>query len=684
MLMGLPVFDQPEHWGSAAGFVAYEQPGAVCVVPTSLWPEPLQVDQYLTERDDRIAWYTVVSAAFTIYEDLRSPARARPVPLGSGLVRLTAPAAAGVPAAALTPQPCDPATGAVLPTLVRLDGVAGDLLVGALRGGLQTLGAVMLVTLRGVAARCSGTLVVDVDALREGIGIGPVPPDVLLDRAAAGLPGVTVTGGPTDERVMATAVVDRVVARLATPAFFDANPAGSELAGGLAAGGDPDQGGWLFAPDGRGPTKLTWDLSEPVMAIRLLRLSCDPVLGGSGTDAVIRQHEVASLTDGRERLLVYTTLPMLPGGVVTALATLTAPPTPPARPFETEVTAQLQPLTPTEALLHLSPGEPLVYDLQGSVVLDTDRGPRECRGAARSVTGDSTPVVAAADLGLRLIPVHATGGLLRFADVTVNASTTRWVGDPAVFVSSAKLSPSADADAWLAVPRDATEVTVQAVATTRGAHPRTVIQALPDAAVWLDPFSFTDPAWDSGQESEEEAVIVVDAGGLRVAGLHGGHVWQFLPLTAGPVRNESGEPQLNVIEAGGLALLMITTALEVSDTAQATARGAALKAGAPDDVRLSPAAFDVQGSAELLIMRNGQQRPLAASVPSGTVSQDAIFSVTLTEADLSVVHRALAGEAGLLAVRYLLRPLGSGALVVALSANSIPVPVVTDASTWRQ
>jgi hypothetical protein len=681
MFAGLPDFGRPERFDRAEGFAAFEQPGAVCAVPGSLKAEPLQIDQYLQERDDGIAQFTLVTAAFTIEDDVSSPPRVRPTPLGSGQVRLVAPAAVGLPAAVLAPQQCDAATGAVLPTLVRLDGVAGDLLVGALRGGLQALGAVMLVTVRGVAARCSGTLTVDADALRQGIGIAPVRPDDLLDRAAAGLRGVRVTGGPADERVLATAVVDRIVARMATPAFLDAVPADSAAAGGAAAGGGATEGGWLFARDGRGPTTLTWDLTEPVVAVRLLRLACDPVLGGSGAEAVVCEHEVPPLTDGREHLLVHNTLPVLPAGVVTALATLTAPPAPPARPFEAEVAAELQPLTPTEATLHLAPGEPLVFDLEGAAVMDTDSGPRTIRGTARRVTGDLTPVVTSADLGLRLIPVHATRGLLDLADVTVTARATRWSRDPAVFVSIVALSPPAQDDAWLAVPRDAAEVTIEAAATTRGAHPRTVTQALPDAAVWLDPFSFTDPPWDSGQEEEE--VLVVEAGGLRAAGPKSGADWRFLPLEAGPVRNESGAPQLNLIEAGGLAMLMVTTALEVSDAAQAAVRQAALKAGASDDVRLSPAPFEVQNSAELLIMRDGYQQPLATSAPSGTVSQDAVFSVTLTEADLSVVHRSLAGEAGLLTVRYLLRVGATGPVAEALSGGSGPESVVTDASTWR-
>ncbi|WP_129337062.1 hypothetical protein [Cellulomonas endophytica] len=678
MLMGLPDLGRPEVVGATAGFAVHERPGEVCAVPTSLRAEPLEVDQYLQERDGEVARFTVLSAAFTIEDDAGRPPRVRPAPLRSGRVRLVAPAAVGLPPDLLAPQPFDAATGAVLPTLVRLDGVAGDLLVGALRGGLQTLGAVVLVTVRGVAPRCPGTLTVDVDALLQDVGTAPVRPDDLLDRVADGLPGVSVTGGPADARGSAAAVVDRLVTRLAVPAFLDDATTTPRAGEGPTGHVDGTQGGWLFTPEPR--TTLTWDLAEPVAAVRLVRLACDPVRGGSGPDAVVREHGVPPLTDGREPLVVHATMPVLPAGVLVATATLTAPPAPPARPFRAEVVAQLRPPAPAGATLRLAPGEPLVYDLTGAAVMDTDRGPRTIRGPARHVVGDPTPVVVPADLGLRLVAVHATRGLLDRADVTVTARASRWVRDPAVFVSVAALGVSGDGDAWLAVPRDAAEVTVQAVATTRGAHPRTVAQPLPDAAVWLDPFSFTDPPWAA---EEEEDVLVVEAGGLRAVGPKGGSEWRFLPLQAGPVRTESGAPQLNLIEAGGLAMLMVTTALEVSDAAQTAVREAAVAAGAADDVRLQPAPFEVEGSAELLLVRDGQERSLAASAPSGTVSQDASFSVTLTADDLSVVHRALAGEPGLLTVRYLLRVAATGPLAESPSGGPGPVAVVTDAATWR-
>lgn len=671
MFTGLPDFGRPERSGVAEGYIAYEQPGVLSVVPGSLRAAPLQVDQYLQERDGGIAQFTLVTAGFTLDTAMDTTTRdadrprllARPAPLGEGLVRLVAPADLGVPAAALAPQPCDAAAGAVLPTLVRLDGVAGDLLIGSLRAGLLTLGAVALVTVRGLATRCPGTLTVDVDALLAGLGPVPVTPRELEERARAGLPGITVTRGPDDVHLVSAAVIDRIVTRLAEPAFHD----------------DSD-GGWQFPATGVGPTTLTWDLTEPVAAARLLRLACDPVLGEGG-DAAVRQHTAPPLTDGREQLVVHSTMPALPAGVVAASVKLTAPPAPPDRPFEAETTVHLVPPRPAPATLRLAPGEALAYDLEGSAVVETDRGPRTLTGAARRVTADPTPVVTPADLGLRVIPVQATDDLLDLADVTVTARATRATRDPAVFISRGPL-PADAGRAWLAVPRDAFEVTVEAEATTRGPDPRTVRQSLPDAAVWLDPFSFTDPPWgDDG--SDEEQLLVVEAGGLRAVGRKGGADWRFLPLTAGPVRDAGDSPQLSLLEAAGMAMLMVTTALQVSDAAQDAARKACVAAGAAGDVRLSPAPFEVEGSARLLLLRDGQLRELASVIPSGTVTQDAAFSVTLTEADLAVVHQSLAGQAGLLAVHYLLRVAASGPQAVALAGGSDPVLVATDASTWR-
>ncbi|MFD2081354.1 hypothetical protein SAMN05421678_13210 [Actinopolymorpha cephalotaxi] len=664
MFTGLPDFGRPERSGVAEGYVAYEQPGMLSVAPTSLSPEPLQVDQYLQERDGGIAQFTLVAAGFsfetstTATDPATDTAHSRPAPLGEGWVRLVAPADLRLPSTALVPQPCDAVAGVVLPTLVRLDGVAGELLVGTLRAGLRTLGAVALVTVRGVAARCQGRLTVDVDALSNGIGPAPVRPANLEEWARAGLPGVTVTEGPGDVHLLASAVVDRIVARLAAPVFVD-----------------EEEGGWQFAEQVRTST-FTWDLTEPVLAVRLLRLTCDPVLGERG-DAVVRRHEVPPLTDGREQVTVHSTLPAMPAGAVVASVRLTAPPAPPVRPFAAAATARLVPPTPASATLHLAPGEALAYDLEGSVVLETDQAPRTVAGQSRRVTADSTPVVTPADLGVRLISAHATGELLGLANVTVTARA-RVAEDPAVFVSRASLSVD-DTRAWLAVPREAIDVAVEAEATTRGPDPRSVRQALPDAAVWLDPFSFTNPPW----VEPDDRVLVVDSAGLRVAGPKAGADWRFLPLTAGPARDASGSPQLSLIEAAGLAMLMVTTSLGVSDAAQETARQACVAAGAAADVRLSVAPFEVEGAVQLLVLRDGQMVTLAAVGSSNTVTQDASFSTALAETDLATVKRALAGEAGLVAVHYLLRVAATGPQALALAGGSGAVLVVTDASTWR-
>ena len=666
MFTGLPDFGRPGRSGVAEGYLAYEQPGVLSVVPGSLSPELLQVDQYLQERDDGIAQFTLVTAGFTFEtamdttsRDVESPPlRARPAPLGEGWARLVAPSDLGVPAGAFAPQPCDAAAGIVLPIVVRLDGVAGELLVGALRAGLQTLGAVALVTVRGVATRCPGTLTVNVGALLSGIGTSPVRPRDLVDRVRAGSPGITVTGGPDDDDLVAAAVVDRIVTRLAAPVFMD----------------DAD-GGWQF-PEAD-PATFTWDLAEPVMAGRLLRLTCDPVLGKGGDEAV-RRHEAPPLTDGREQVTVYSTLPAMPAGVVAAEVRLTAPPVPPDRPFAAEATADLVPPAPATAALHLAPGEALVYDLEGSAVLETDHAPRTVTGADRRVTGDSTPVVTPADLGMRVIPVHATDDLLALADVTVTARATRLSRDPSVFISRASL-PVGTSQAVLAVPRDAFKVTVEAEATTRGPGPRSVRQPLPDAAVWLDPFSFTDPPW----AEPDDQFLVVEAAGLRVAGRKGDADWRFLPLTAGPVRDAAGSQQLSLIEAAALAMLMVTTSLQVSDAAQETAHQACVAAGAAGDVRLSPAPFEVEGPAELLVLRDGQLSSLATARTSNTITQDASFSVSLAETDFGTVKRALAGEAGLLAVHYLLRVAATGPGPLALAGGPGPVLVAADASTWR-
>ena len=125
------------------------------------------------------------------------------------------------------------------------------------------------------------------------------------------------------------AVLDRVTTRLASPAFDD-NDLGV---------------GWRFPEAWDGHTTLTWDLSSIGPARRLLRLTCDPLVGEAGTE-VVRDHQAPPLTDGRETVLVHTTVPEGTAGLVAVSVRLTAPPVPPARPFEAEVSGLLKPPEP--------------------------------------------------------------------------------------------------------------------------------------------------------------------------------------------------------------------------------------------------------------------------------------------------------------------------------------------------
>ncbi len=668
-LTGLPDFGQPQRFGVVSGYAAYELPGVVAALPTGLSPAPvdgatgpLLVDQYLQERDGAVEEFAVVTAAFVLDVPLDSEVLARPAPLGDGRVRLTAPADLGFPADGLAEQPFDAAAGRVLPTLLRLDGVGGALFVGALDAGLLSLGAVAGVTVRGVAARCPGTVEVDVDKLLAGLGDGPRSVAELEDLAAAGLPGVTVQGGPSDADLVGAAVLDRLVTRLARPGF----------------GADLDAA-WTFPETWDGQTTLTWRLDEPVAALRLLRLVCDPVQASGGHHGdVVRRHTARPLTDGHERVVVHTTMPSLPAGVVAATVRLVAPPVPPDRPFPAEATVRLAPPATAEAVLELAPGEALTYDLQADAVVDATGGPVSLTGGPRRVEGDTTPVVTAADLGLRLLPVTATASLLALADVEVTVVAT-WQGRT---LKTRTPIPPDTGRAWVGFPREADQVVLEAVATTRATPPRTVRQPLPAAAAWLDPFSFDDPPWPLPGGPVEVPPVVVEAGGLRLVGRPGDPDWRFVALTAGPARDPQGTPQLSVIEAAGMATFMVTTALLISDDQQATARAACIAAGAPGDVRLSPAPVEVEEVA-LTVDRGQGPEVLRAGTASGTATQDASFGVTLDAADLALVKRALGGEAGVLAARYVLRVAATGPEADALTGEGAThLVVISDASTW--
>ena len=669
---GLPDFGRPERYGVVSCYAAFEQPGLVSALPFSISPVPVEggsgpllVDVYLQERDDGVEEYAVVSTAFelgvpldTTHRDLRPVVVARPAPLGAGMARLIAPSALGFPSDGLPAQPFDAAAGQVVPSFLRLDAVAGQLLIGALDAGLVAVGAEVWLTVLGVAARCPGALTVEVEALLAALGTAPIPPDDLVDRIATGVPGIIVTGGPDDARVLAAAVADRLTARLGAPGF----------------------GGWVFPASWDHETELLWDLSAPAPAKRLLQLSCDPVVAAGANRDAVRRHTAPPLTDGHERVLVHTTLPALPAGVVAATVELAAPPVAPGRPFEATATGQVRPPAPTDLTLVLSPGEPLAFDLQASAVMETDHGPQALTGGPRRVEGDSTPILTAADLGLRLLPVNATDELLDVADLVVTATASR---SGSRVRSVARLAPGPRtglARAWLALPRDADDATLEVAATTRGADPETVRQQLPDAAVWLDEYSFDDPPWP--MPGEVPPPMIVEAAGLRAVGRRGDPDWRFLPLTAGPTMSPEGAAQLSLLEAGPIAMLMVTTELRVSDEQQQELQIRCRAASGADDVRLMPAPFEAQ-EASLLISRDSGLVAMVSVTPSGTVTQDAAFTANLTEADLATVHRALGGGPGLLAVRYLLHVAASGPEANLLAGETGTVTVLSDASTWR-
>jgi hypothetical protein len=132
----------------------------------------------------------------------------------------------------------------------------------------------------------------------------------------------------------------------------------------------------------------------------------------------------------------------------------------------------------------------------------------------------------------------------------------------------------------------------------------------------------------------------------------GNGLWRYLPLMPSPQRNEAGQPNVTVIEAGGMVMLTIGARLQASEAELAAVRQAiARKAGlAPTAVDLRPGDASVSSASLRLIATDKSETQLAAARPSNMPPYAAAFSAMLQGDQALAVKAAL--PAGRVVVRY--------------------------------
>ena len=477
---------------------AYERPGLFFAPPVSLQAaaadggSPFQLDVYRQDRGaGGLASFSLLTLRFAAEYELEAArnaafvehpkVRIEPLPIESGLLRLTGAAALGLPEAVSTPQPLDVASAASIGLGLRLDGPATDLFLGALRQGLATVGAEAWLVVRGVAARALGEVRLSPAAVAAALGgTGVVAVDTLraqLTNAPESL-GVTASPPPASDlrAAFAEAVLDRLIGRFGT----------------LVPASEGGQGAWVrldHAAMSEG--EVRWDLNDAVLAPRLFALHADP-LGplrslplGEIESRLVRRHDVRGLVPGQRTLSIADTLPKRRAGLLGAVVEIEAGPVLPARPATVRATAPLDGANASTAALRLAVGEPLAFEWRTVAFVASPGGVESVAGPVRQHTREHL-VVTPDDFGLRFVTVQAEQALLLIAKLTVECTGVRG-GRP--WAARGVLEAAEPALAF-AVPADVQDPQIGATAKALSDGAERRMAPVPAATLRIDPFSF--------------------------------------------------------------------------------------------------------------------------------------------------------------------------------------------------
>ena len=351
---GAPDWHAPLRLGDRILYPAYEQPGRFHLPPAALdvamsaEGEPaFRLNLFRQDRGSQgLAEFGLLEISFAARFDLAEVRQAVQAELPgaqlsrllpeAGLLRLSAPAALGLPEAVTAVQTLDVGSVGSLAMTLRLDAMAAELFLGALRQGLATILADAWIVCRGVAARHGCTVRFDPAALREAL-LGPSADDLIAvetmrDRLRTEPPSLPVTlSAPVaaeEAAGFADALTDRLIGEFATVAAPPADGSGT----------------WVRLDAAKARSgEVRWDLSEPVLAPRLFSLQADPMgaartmVGAAAEAALVRTIGVAAMPSGWRKLSIAPNIPERRVGVLRTAIEITVPPYPPARPQTLEI-----------------------------------------------------------------------------------------------------------------------------------------------------------------------------------------------------------------------------------------------------------------------------------------------------------------------------------------------------------
>lgn len=180
-----------------------------------------------------------------------------------------------------------------------------------------------------------------------------------------------------------------------------------------------------LSPQGR----AVLDLSQPVMATRIVALQLDPFAAAralSGGASLIHRVTTAPLQSGQHRVTLAANLPLPLVGPLAVGARLVLPPRPPARPHEIREEVEFAEGRSVDRILRLAPTEPLAWQVEAAIWWPTPdgRGAELRHGSPRQGEGPEVDL-SPGDFPMAIARVAASPALLRLAGVAV---TTRAAG----------------------------------------------------------------------------------------------------------------------------------------------------------------------------------------------------------------------------------------------------------------
>lgn len=296
--------------------------------------------------------------------------------------------------------------------LRHLDIDAAGLVAAMLEDGALPLLAHAALGYRGLSPRLPLVAGFDPAELLAALApAGPVTQAALAARIAAALDTMPLDlprrPEPAERAALAATLADRLLARFGRPA------AGTEEPAHL-----------LPAPGEVAPGRFTWDLAQPVTALRWITLAADPFAALDDAAALVRRVTLPPLPSGARMLDVVANLPAGLAGLQALGATASAPPLPPHRPQPAHASAVIDPATLEARLtLRLSPGEPPDCTVAAFAVLADAAGVRRCEGLPRRVSGGIV-TLSPEDFGLAPVVIEAAPALLGHAALTGEARFT--------------------------------------------------------------------------------------------------------------------------------------------------------------------------------------------------------------------------------------------------------------------